>query len=62
MEWIVYASYQLETNEIHPRLARYPGAMARTCDDHLTIVLAQDANSMASTKSWVVEPSTAKER
>lgn len=56
MQWSVYAAYDVDDHGTHPILGRYPAAMARVCDDHLTIFLMQDMTSLTSTKTWVVVP------
>lgn len=50
----VYASYDIDTNEAHPVLARYPGVQAYSCDEHLSEILIRDVMEAFSTRQWVV--------
>lgn len=57
--WYVYAAYDIPTPTApHPTMARYPGAMFRVCNDHLTVLMAQDSQTDGTTKQWVVKPAS----
>lgn len=53
--WIVFASYTIDDAEAHPVHARYPVPMFRTCQEHLSILIAVDATSKMSTRQWLVK-------
>lgn len=56
-EWEVYAAYDLPADHnVHPGLARYPGAMFVACGLHLPILIRADAAAEGSTNQWVVKP------
>lgn len=53
--YLVYAAYSVGMeDDPHPRCAHYPGAMIRACPAHLVERLAHDAETFASTNSWLV--------
>ena len=55
MTFRIYAAYNADEGEnAHPRHARYPMAMARTCAAHLADVLARDADAPGSTQQWLI--------
>lgn len=55
--WLVWATYEVGyPDDVHPRLARYPAPMARTCAVHLAAVLVDDLDLPTSTAKWAVTP------
>lgn len=51
----IYAAYPVDSQSIHPHLARYPAAMYRTCRDHLASHLEMDGKAAFSTDAYYVE-------
>lgn len=54
-KWLAYASYDIPTREVHPRVARYPSPMVAACNDHLLPFLEGDSVKTASTRQWVLK-------
>lgn len=54
--WLVFAAYDTDPDSVHPRVARYPAAQIRACDEHLAGQLTADAPTVFSTRCWVIKP------
>jgi hypothetical protein len=50
-----YASYNADEGEnVHPRHARYPAPMIRSCAEHVGWMMTRDADAPHSTRQWLV--------
>lgn len=54
--WLAFAAYDIGGLGVHPELARYPGAIARSCAVHLSELLLADGECVASTHQYVLQP------
>jgi hypothetical protein len=55
VEFRVYATYNADQGEnVHPLHARYPGAMWRSCSEHLGALALRDDAGPLSTRQWLI--------
>ena len=55
MRFRIYASYNADQGEkTHPLHARYPGAMYRTCAEHIGALCLTDDAGAFSTRQWII--------
>lgn len=55
-EFLLYAAYPVIGDlDGHPRVARYPGAMHRSCRSHLAEHIKGDASKPGASEAYVVE-------
>lgn len=54
-KFLLYAAYDAGSDEVHPKVARYPFAMFGACVGHVADLLTADSDTPGATHQWVVK-------
>lgn len=53
--FMVYAAYDVDPSNLHPLMARYPGAMFRACHGCLAGLMRADSRAVGTSGQYVVK-------